>query len=164
MRRWMIGVMVAGSMTLPSLVRADEGPAIEAAQGWLGALREKDPARLKSATGFPFSEAGIGPGSGRCGKKAKAANADELDGAFNCMLSDADFVAAIPPHIEAQTTSLKALDVPTFKKNLKALQPLARDHAFVLTTVKGDGVTWRVLLAVRKNNQVTLVLTESTSE
>lgn len=134
--------------------------ASETAKEWLGALREKDAGKLKAATAFPFTEAGIGPGSRPCGKKAKAASAAEFNAAADCMISDATFVGSLSPSVETRTVSLGKLEVPTFKKNLKSLQPLAKDHTFVQTTVTGDGITYQVLLAVKKG--VSLVLVDAT--
>jgi hypothetical protein len=139
---------------------ADE-VAIDLARSWLGALREKDAGKLKGVTAFPFTEAGIGPGSRPCGKKAKAAKVDDFNAAADCMISDASFLEVIPPSVDAHAISLSKLDVPTFKKNMKSLQPLAKDHTFVQTTVSGDGVTYRVLLAVMKKG-VSLVLVDAT--
>jgi hypothetical protein len=145
-----LGLMVAG----PAFADA---AALDLAKGWLGALREKDAGKLKAATEFPFTEAGIGPGSRPCGKKAKAASAAEFNAAADCMISDATFVGNIPPSVDAKTISLAKLEVPTFKKNLKSLQPLAKDHTFVQTTVTGDGITYQVLLAVKKGVSLVLV-------
>jgi hypothetical protein len=142
-------------------VWADESKSVDAAKDWLGALREHDAGKLKAATSFPFTEAGIGPGSRPCGKTAKAASKDEFNRAIDCMISDADFVQSVSPSVEAQTVSLKQLDSATFKKNLSRLQPLAKDHTFIRATVTGDGTTYNVLLAVKKAAGVSLVLVES---
>jgi hypothetical protein len=158
MARAMVMAMV---LLVAPAARAED--AVGAAKDWLSALRQKDYGKLKAASGFPFTEAGIGPGNGKCGKKAKAATAAEFDSAANCMLLDAGFVESVPPEPDAKVVQLKSLDNATFKKNMKSLQPLAKDHQFVQTTVTGDGITYQVLLAVRKA-AVTLVLAEPKSE
>src|SRR3954469_16843328 len=114
-----VGAMLAGGMA-----RAEEGPAVMVAKGWLGALREKDASKLKLATGFPFTEAGIGPGGGHCGKRAKANDAASFAAAAECMIADAQFVESVPPQLEAQIVQLKQIKNPTFKKNMKSLTPL----------------------------------------
>ena len=153
-------VWIACALLLGGSVWADEGVSVEAAKGWLGALREHDAGKLKAATSFPFTEAGIGPGSRPCGKTAKAASKEEFNKAIDCMISDADFVQSVSPSVDAKTVSLKQLDTATFKKNLGRLQPLAKDHTFVRTTVTGDGTTYNVLLAVKRAAGVSLVLVE----
>ena len=156
MRTLVIAMVLA--VALPA--RAD---ALDAAKGWLGALRQKDAGKLKAASGFPFTEAGIGPGSGHCGKRAKAANAAEFAQASECMFADQTFLEALPPEVTGQVVELKSLKSETFKKNMKSLAPLARDHQFVQTTLTGDGMSYQVLLAVKKS-AVTLVLAENTAE
>jgi hypothetical protein len=147
-------------LVLASTAFADE-VAVDLARTWLGALREKDAGKMKGVTAFPFTEAGIGPGSRPCGKKAKAASAADFNTAADCMISDASLVEAIPTAVDAHAVTLSKIDVPTFKKNMKSLQPLAKDHTFVQTTVTGDGITYRVLLASSKKG-VSLVLVDAT--
>src|SRR4051812_34028775 len=149
-------MVLALGLVLGVPAMADEA-AVDAAKSWLGALREKDAGKLKAATAFPFTEAGIGPGSRPCGKKAKAASAAEFNAAADCMISDVSFLENIPPTVQLKTISLAKLEVPTFKKNLKQLQPLAKDHTFVQTTVTGEGFTYQVLLAVKKGVSLVLV-------
>ncbi len=151
-----IAMMLLGAVP----ARAD---ALDAAKGWLGALRQKDASKLKAASGFPFTEAGIGPGSGHCGKRAKAANAAEFSQASECMFADQTFIEALPPEPTAKVVELKSLQSATFKKNMKSLAPLAKDHQFVQTTLTGDGMSYEVLLAVKKG-AVSLVLAENTAE
>jgi hypothetical protein len=144
---------------------ADESKAVESAKEWLGALREKDASKLKKETAFPFTEAGIGPGSRPCGKTAKAASTSDFGRAIDCMISDVDFVQSVAPSVDASTISLKKLDVPTFKRNLRTLESLSKDHTFVRTTLTGDGATYQVLLAVKKaDGGVSLVLVESNGQ
>jgi len=140
---------------------ADE-VAVDVAKGWLGALREKNAGKLKTSTAFPFTEAGIGPGSRPCGKKAKAASAADFDTVADCMISDAEFLEAIPTTVQAHTVSLGKLEVATFKKNLKSLQPLAKDHTFVQAKLVGGGLTYEVLLVSSKKG-VSLVLVDATT-
>jgi hypothetical protein len=153
-------VLIACALLVGGSVWADEGVSLEAAKDWLGALREHDATKLKAATSFPFTEAGIGPGSRPCGKTAKASSKEDFNKAIDCMISDADFVQSVSPSVDAKTVSLKQLDTATFKKNLGRLQPLAKDHTFVRTTVTGDGTTYNVLLAVKRAAGVSLVLVE----
>ena len=159
MRKILAMVLVLG---MGSIALADEG-ALIAAKGWLGALREKNAGKLKAVTRFPFTEAGIGPGSRPCGKKAKAASEKEFDTAADCMISDASFVEVIPSDPQTKTVSLGNLNTPTFKKNMGSLKPLAKDHTFVMTTITGDGLTYEVLLAINKQ-AVSLVLVESVAQ
>lgn len=157
--RTMVMVVV---MALAAPAAADE-VAEAAAKSWLGALRERDAEKLKKATGFPFTEAGIG-GGGKCKKTAKAGRAEDFPAAAACMIGDSELVEVMPTALEVKSVTLKDLTNATFKKNMKALSPLAKDHTFVTTKFHGDGGTHEMLLAVKKSRLVTLVLAETTAE
>jgi hypothetical protein len=153
-------VMVA-VVALAAPAAADE-VAEAAAKSWLGALRERDAEKLKKATGFPFTEAGIG--GNKCKKTAKAGRAEDFAPAAACMIGDAELVEVMPTALEVKSVALKDITNATFKKNMKALSPLAKDHTFVMTRFHGDGGTHEMLLAVKKSRLVTLVLAETTTE
>ena len=102
---------------------ADE-VAVAAARSWLSALRQRDVEKLKKATGFPFTEAGIG--GGKCRKAAKAGRAEDFAAAAACMTGDPDLVEVMPTDLDLKSVALKDITNPTFKKNMKALSPLAR--------------------------------------
>ena len=129
---------------------------VRAATGWLGLLRTKDATRVASATHLPFVQGGFS----RCPTK-RAETERDLAPVIDCITRDHAFIESIPAdpvkELDAWRT-VKPSDID--RSNRKVAEALARTDTLVGGTLDGDGVMFRVVIAVTTSGAIGALFVE----
>ncbi|MSP60691.1 MAG: hypothetical protein EXR72_10190 [Myxococcales bacterium] len=147
---------------MPARPTSEEARA--GARAWLSGLRDQRADKLNSSTSFPFAVDGIGPVAGpdvrKCKAMVGAKNAAAYPALLKCLFADKVLMDTLPMDLGSMV-QWKVIEIgdlpPAFGKKKEKLTPLMTDHALVQAEMNGDGMTYTLILVVKKTGAAATV-------
>jgi len=127
---------------------------VETALEWLGAARAKDAGKLMSLSRTPFVESRLRVDG--CALKGRARTTKDMAKLASCIVRESLFVESIPDTtVKKYFVNWKVVALSDVEKSLRKLvAPLAKNHDLVSGDLTGSGVTYVIVLAVRRDGGV----------